>query len=154
MEVDLKLQDLRLQIRTRKEEEKKKINKVYEIISHDTFLNRLLTINNGIFTQHQFIKNLEQANGLLIIDEIQNLVSAIGTSYRKLLFALKYHSNQNFKVVLLTGTPIYDKPYEFGLTINLLRPRILFPDGPDDFNEVFLDGKQMVNIELFKKNFV
>ena len=143
--------DLRLQIRTRKEEEKKKINKVYEIISHDTFLNRLLTINNGIFTQHQFIKNLEQANGLLIIDEIQNLVSAFGTSYRKLLFALKYHSNKNFKVILLTGTPIYDKPYEFGLTINLLRPRILFPDGPDDFNEVFLDGKQMQNIDLFKK---
>ena len=142
---------LRLQIRFRKDEEKKNINKVYEIISHDTFLNRLLTIKNGIFTQHEFIKNLEQANGLLIIDEIHGLVSAIGTSYRKLLFAIKYHSNPNFKVVLLTGTPIYDKPYEFGLTINLLRPRILFPDGPDDFNEVFLNGKEMQNVELFKK---
>ena len=98
---------LRLQIRFRKDEEKKNINKVYEIISHDTFLNRLLTIKNGIFTQHEFIKNLEQANGLLIIDEIHGLVSAIGTSYRKLLFAIKYHSNPNFKVVLLTGTPIY-----------------------------------------------
>ena len=148
-----KIEELRLQIRTRKEEEKKKIKKVYEIISHDTFLNRLLTMKNGIFTQQQFIKNLQQTNGLLIIDEIQNLVSAIGSSYRKLLFALKYHSSKNFKVVLLTGTPIYDKPYEFGLTINLLRPRILFPDGPEDFNEVFLnlETNKMKNVELFKK---
>jgi hypothetical protein len=128
------------------EDEKTKISVVYEILSHESFLNKLFVIDkDGKYIPQFLEKNkgrldyLQNPNGLLIIDEIQNMVSATGTNYRRLLYALRYHTHPKFKVVLLTGTPIYDKPYEFGLLMNLLRPRVQFPDGFDDFNQIFLE---------------
>jgi len=131
--------------------EKKKINKVYEIMSHEKFLNRVFTIKNGNFIEGEYLALLNKPNGLLIIDEAHGLVSAIGSNYRKLLIALRYYSNKNFKVILLTGSPIYDKPFEVGLLLNLLRPRMLFPDGYDNFNEVFVKDKLMINKDLFRQ---
>jgi len=131
--------------------ERKKVNAVYEIMSHEKFLNRVFTIKNGNFIEGEYLSLLQKRNGLLIIDEAHGLVSAIGSNYRKLLIALRYYTNNLFRVVLLTGSPIYDKPFEFGLLMNLLRPRMLFPDGFDNFNEVFIKDKQMVNKELFKQ---
>jgi hypothetical protein len=131
--------------------ERKKVNTVYEIMSHEKFLNRIFTIKNGNFIEGEYLSLLQKRNGLLIIDEAHGLVSAIGSNYRKLLIALRYYTDNLFRVVLLTGSPIYDKPFEFGLLINLLRPRMLFPDGFDNFNDVFIKDKQMVNKELFKQ---
>ena len=142
---------LKLQILDIKEQEKKDVKKVYEILSHDTFLNRIMKIENGKFIEGEYLSYLKRPNGLLIIDEVQNLVSAEGSTYRRLLFALKYSANPNFRVVLLTGTPIYDKPFEFGLMLNLLRPRIPFPDGYENFNKVFIDNNNMINTHLFKQ---
>ena len=124
-------------------DERKKIDTVYEIVSHTKFI-------NGIFDN--YINSLSKSNGLLIIDEVHRLVSATGAHYRKLLMSLKYHSNPNFKVVLLSGSPIYDKPYEIGLTLNLLRPRLKFPDTREKFDEIFINEElRMKNAELFKK---
>jgi len=136
-----------------KQEENKKVTKVYEIISHERFLNQLYNTSSGAFTPGEYLDKLSSPNGLLIIDEAHRLVSAIGTSYRKLLFALNYHTNPSFKIVLLSGSPIYDKPFEFGLLMNLLRPRMVFPDGYENFNEIFIDPetKNMKNHLLFKK---
>jgi len=131
--------------------EKKKVNTVYEIMSHEKFLNRIFTIKNGNFIEGEYLPMLQKKNGLLIIDEAHGLVSAIGSNYRKLLIALRYYTNPMYRVVLLTGSPIYDKPFEFGLLMNLLRPRMIFPDGFDNFNEIFINNKQMVNIPLFKQ---
>jgi len=141
--------DLRLLLK----EEREKVTRVYEILSHETFLNRIFKYREKEFLPGEYLKLLSVPNGLLIIDEIQNLVSAMGSSYRKLLYAIKFHANRNFRIVLLTGTPIYDKPFEFGLLMNLLRPRIPFPDGHDEFNEIFIDSDTglMKNKELFKK---
>jgi hypothetical protein len=95
---------------------------------------------------------LSKSNGLLIIDEIQNLISGTGTNYRRLYYALRYYSNPKFKTVFLTGTPIYDKPYEIGLLINLMRPRVIFPDGREQFNEIFVDPEtsEFINRDHFK----
>jgi hypothetical protein len=131
--------------------ERKKVNAVYEIMSHEKFLNRVFTVKNGNFIEGEYLSLLQKRNGLLIIDEAHGLVSAIGSNYRKLLIALRYYTNNLFRVVLLTGSPIYDKPFEFGLLMNLLRPRMLFPDGFDNFNDVFIKDKQMINKELFKQ---
>jgi superfamily II DNA or RNA helicase len=134
------------------QEERTRINKVYEIISHESFLNRVFKYKDNDFIRGEYLPLLNVKNGLMIIDEVQNLVSAIGSSYRKLLFAIKYYTNPQFRIVCLTGTPIYDKPYEFGLLMNLLRPRIPFPDGYEEFNEVFLEnGMDMMNRNLFKQ---
>ena len=135
-----------------KEEENKKVVRVYEILSHERFLNRLYSSTESVFEKGEYLDKLNVPNGLLIIDEAHRLVSATGTSYRKLLFALRYHSHKQFRTVLLSGSPIYDKPFEIGLLINLLNPRIPFPDGQDSFNELFLtDNLQMKNIKLFKQ---
>ena len=125
------------------------ILKNYIIVSHETFINNI-DPNTG-----KYSSLLKKNNGLLIIDEAHKLVSLIGSRYRRLLLSLKYHSNDSFKIVLLTGTPIYDKPYEIGLLINLLKPRIPFPDGMDKFNEVFIKKEEntqmMINKDLFSK---
>jgi len=131
--------------------EKKKINKVYEIMSHEKFLNRVFTIKDSNFIEGEYLHLLQKPNGLLIIDEAHGLVSAIGSNYRKLLIALRYYTHESFRTILLTGSPIYDKPFEVGLLLNLLRPRMLFPDGYDNFNEVFIKNKLMINKPLFRQ---
>ena len=144
--------NLKKQIFNLKEEENRVVSRVYEIISHEKFLNRLYNNTTSLFEQGEYLNKLKVSNGLLIIDEAHRLVSATGTSYRKLLFGLKYHAHPNFRTVLLTGSPIYDKPYEIGLLLNLLRPRIPFPDGEDRFNEVFLtENMEMKNDKLFRQ---
>ena len=70
------------------------------------------------------------------------MVSAIGTNYRKLLYAIRFYANKNFKVVLLTGTPIYDKPNELGLLLNLLTDN--FPVGKE-FNNLFIKNNKIKN---------
>jgi hypothetical protein len=131
--------------------ERKKVNQVYEIMSHEKFLNRIFTLKDGNFIEGEYLHLLQKDNGLLIIDEAHGLVSAIGSNYRKLLMGLRYYTSDRFKVLLLTGSPIYDKPFEFGLLINLLRPRMLFPDGFENFNEIFVRDRQMINGDLFKQ---
>jgi hypothetical protein len=137
--------------RLRADAEKSKVNRVYEIISHQMFLNKIFTFKDKVFTPGPYLPLLKIENSLIIIDEVQKMVSGVGSSYRKLLYALKYYTDRNVKLICLTGTPIYDKPYEFGLLMNLLRPRLLFPDGYDEFNKVFLDKNVFINRDLFKQ---
>ncbi len=131
--------------------ERAKVDKVYEIISHQAFLNRIFNFKDKVFTPGPYLPLLKEKNSLIIIDEVQKLISGIGSSYRKLLYALKYYTDPSVKIICLTGTPIYDKPYEFGLLINLLRPRLLFPDGFEEFNKVFLEEGKFINRDLFKQ---
>ena len=143
-----------------KDFEKGKLKTVYEIIGHESFLNRLFKIQDKKFIPGDYLPLLNIPNGLLIIDEIQDLISATGVNYRKLLYALLFHTNPDFKTIMLTGTPIYDKPFEFSLLMNLLKTRLKFPDIKDEFDRLFIkdnfvDGKkvssEMVNKETFKQ---
>ena len=85
------------------------------------------------------IKNfLTEPNGLLIIDEIQNLISETGSWYKNLIRGIKYYCHPTTKILLLTATPIYDKIFELGLTLNLLNPRIRFPENRVKFDELFV----------------
>jgi superfamily II DNA or RNA helicase len=103
----------------------KRIDKEVKILSHNKFIS--LIQNNEI--------NLR--NSLLIIDEVHNIVSESGTFYNTLHdFILK--SPDSLRIVLLTATPIVDKPYELGLTINLLKPKKEFPTG-HMFNKEYID---------------
>jgi superfamily II DNA or RNA helicase len=144
------VEQLKKDIKRLTNEERINVERVYEILSHDTFLNRIMKFKENVFVPGPYIEYLRKPSGLLIIDEVQNLVSAIGTNYRKLLYALRFYAHPDFRVVLLTATPIYDKPFEFGLIMNLLRPRIPFPDGRKNFDEYF-GSIEMKNKELFKK---
>merc|ERR1711924_329661 len=98
------------------EKSNKKIDKYYKIYSYHKFV--------MMATKKQF--NLK--NTLLIVDEIQNMISESGTFYTILLKTIN-NAPKDLRVVLLSATPMFDKPIEIALTLNLLRPKILLPTG-------------------------
>lgn len=117
-----------------------RINKYYKIYSYHLFLK-------------EFYKGLINFNNnLVIIDEIQNMVSLKGDFYKTLLESVN-KALVNFKLFLLSATPMFDNPSTIGLTFNLLRPKTEFPVG-EDFENVFFEksGGYFIskNIELFK----
>jgi len=80
---------------------------------------------------------------VLIIDEIQNMVSERGTYY-KTLYNVLLKAPDDLRVIILSATPIFDKPVEIALTINLLRPPVPLPVG-GKFNETFLKATKLKN---------
>ena len=74
---------------------------------------------------------------MLIVDEVHNIISEGGTFYTTFKKAID-NAPDSFRIVIMTATPIYDKPAELGLTINLLRPQKEFPE-PEEFNKMFLE---------------
>ena len=95
-----------------------------------------------IYSYHKFIalikeKKIEKLNNtLLIIDEVQNMISMDGIFYKSLNKVIN-NSNDSLKLVLLSATPMFDKPIEIGLTINLLKRDNLI--SINDFNNTYLD---------------
>ena len=123
-----------------------RIDKYYEIFSYNKFIDK---VKDG---------RIKLKNTLLIIDEIQNMVSEEGTYYSELYDLIK-KSPDDLRTVLLSATPMFDKPFEIGLTINLLRPSKEFPNNSIDFDKKFISTKKdkkgnyklsMKNIDLFK----
>lgn len=139
----------------------KRITENYVVLSREKFTKDLFKEDDYIdpdkketfkYTQynpnkHSFFKTLQEPNGLLIIDEIQNLVSDSGIRYKNLLKAIKYYFHPTTRIILLTATPIYNDVYELGLTINLLQPRIPFPDNKKKFYDMFI-GKLLNNNKI------
>jgi superfamily II DNA or RNA helicase len=119
----------------------KRINKVYKIYSYNKFID--LVEKNKITLK----------NTILIIDEVQNMISLTGTYYRVLKSIIDKTDN-SLKVFLLSATPIIDRPNEIALTLNLLRPKNPLPIG-NDFNNQFLKGTNIeyeaINMDIFKK---
>lgn len=124
----------------------KRIDKYYEIYSYNKFVE---LFNNG---------KINLNNALLIVDEIQNMVSEGGSFYNTLYKAINTAS-KDLRIVLLSATPMFDKPSELALTMNLLRLKKELPTGRE-FDKKFVkitkkqDGELSYNIkntELFKK---
>jgi superfamily II DNA or RNA helicase len=122
----------------------KEINKYYKIYSYHKFIE--LVNENKILLR----------NTLLIVDEIQNMVSDDGIFYKNLKKVIDRSDNKT-KILLLSATPMFDKPLEIALTLNLLKPNI--PFNIDEFNKTFIksvikNGKieyEMKNKDEFKK---
>ncbi len=115
-----------------------KIKKNYLILSYNKFV--------------EYIKNdnITLTNTLLIMDEIQNAVSEKGTYYKTIYEFIK-KSSKTCRIVLMTATPIFDKPLEFALTMNLLPLPELMPVGKK-FYSMFLDDElKVINKDKFKK---
>lgn len=106
-----------------------KIDKFYQIYSYNKFVE---------LAEHNEI-NLR--NSVLIIDEIQNMVSEHG-KYYKVLYNLIHNAPKELRTILLSATPMFDKPVEIALTMNLLRIPHEFPTG-SDFEKIFI--KIMIN---------
>ena len=102
----------------------KRIDKYYTILSYNKFVDlsnrNKLTLNDSI----------------LIIDEVQNIVSEHGSYYKAFLEEIQ-NGPKSLRVVIMSATPIFDKPVELALTMNLLNPTEEFPINPE-FNNTFL----------------
>ena len=115
-----------------------RINKVYNIYSYNKFIE--LAKENKI----------KLTNSILIIDEIQNMISMSGISYRIIKELVDKTKNELFKIFLLSATPMFDRPVEIALTLNLLNPINPLPIGVDFNNEFLLPVKTstIINYKL------
>jgi SNF2 family DNA or RNA helicase len=88
---------------------------------------------------------------LIIIDEVQNLVSMCKNStingiflFKKLFYAL------NVKIIMLSGTPSINDPYEYNVLFNILNPRSFELDRNVFYNK-YVEGNQIKNKREFQK---
>ena len=132
-----------LKFKNKKETLLSNVTKVFHIESHSIFINNLFKqTKDGTWTKKDHLTNknspLLSSSGILVIDEIQRLVSEGGVLYNKLFTAIYQYMNPACRIVVLSATPIYDNPYELALTMNLLRPRMPFPLTKEHFYSFFL----------------
>ena len=113
----------------------KRINKIYNILSYNKFIEYCQT------------KTINLHNSLLIIDEIQNMISESGTYYTELKDLIDH--TRDLRVVLMSATPMFDKPNEFALTMNLIGLKKNLPVGKD-FDKKFIQRIDKNGIETFK----
>jgi superfamily II DNA or RNA helicase len=111
-----------------------KINKHYQIYSY----NKIIELISN--------RKIKFSNSLLIIDEVQNIVSEHGTFYKTIYNAIK--KAKNIKIVIMSATPIFDKPMELGLTLNLLLPKEDFEVG-NKFNDKYIDYRIINNLPQY-----
>ena len=103
------------------EEQKNKlrrfINQTYNIITYGSFVNRVLGSKTSRGTRKPNINPLTNLNNsIIIIDEVHNITN--NDTYHALYKILK--SSFNYRLILLTATPIYDNPKEIIEISNLL----------------------------------
>lgn len=109
------------------EKSNERISKYYNILSYNKFA-ELAKYNQINFK-----------NSLLIIDEIQNMISDEGQYYKQLYKLVKREND--LRIVLLSATPMFDKPKELAYIINLLRVDNEMPIDRD-FNNKFIKIKK------------
>lgn len=105
-----------------------RIDKYYKIMSYNKFIKEYEE------------KKINLKKKVLIIDEIQNMISEQGKYYKILKEAIK-KAPEDLRVVLLSATPMFDKPIEIALTMNLLKLPLEIPTGTE-FNKTFIECKK------------
>lgn len=124
----------------------KRIDKYYNIKSYNKFIEQLKN------------KTLKLDNTLVVIDEIHNLISETGTYYETLYKSFK-KAPETTRLIIMTATPIFDKPIEIALTMNLLIKQSKMPVGKK-FYEEFIEEKtnlrgittyEIKNMDVFKE---
>lgn len=121
-----------------------RIDKYYTIYSYNKFA--------------ELVKNnkLKLNKTLLIIDEVHNMISETGTYY-ELLHNTIVNAPSSMRLVIMSATPLFDKPIEIALTMNLLIQDKKLPTG-QEFVNTFMDIKytnkgpeyHVKNMDLFK----
>lgn len=132
---------------------RRELNKKFEIMSYQGFV------------RNSKEKKLDLNNTLIIIDEVQNIISNTGETYKVFLKEFNKLSSKS-KVILLSGTPMFDKAFEISLLSRLLQTKREFkkyhlPTDPRVFDMTFKidanannDAKKIQNKELLQDVFI
>ena len=121
----------------------------YEILSFHQFVKIARGVASGQGSKGQGSKGqgskdkkarFDLRNALLIVDEVQNIVSLRGIFYRTLLEVVSA-APPDLRVLLMSATPIGDRPSDIALTLNLLRPKEPLPVGRA-FDAEFVETKR------------
>ena len=127
-------------------EKTQRVKEAKEKVYRDT--NIAIDNDYTILSYHKFVAKLEARkirlhNSLLIIDEVQNIVSETGKFYKVIRKAID--EADNIRVLLLSATPIFDQPHELAKTINLIPMKRKLPEGAD-FDRIFLKLRKSTSI--------
>jgi superfamily II DNA or RNA helicase len=92
-----------------------------------------------IYSYHKFVELCEDnkiklKNTLLIIDEVQNMISDNGPFYRNLHRVIE-KSDDKTRLILLSATPMFDRPDEIALMLNLLKIKKELSIGNEFYNK-------------------
>ena len=129
-----------------KEQRKKKIrnliNQVYEFVGYEKFANDVMKKTNWSGDAEDITKNIrgkiskDYSNRVIIIDEIQNIKTSdlLRRKVQQILQAIVTYG-KNIRLVLMSATPMFDRPHEIVYLLNLL----LLNDGrqPLDQQSIF-----------------
>lgn len=135
------LTDLEKQIRIRK-----KISPFYEFQTFQTFATNIVSKNTNDELKRRY------NNFYIVIDEVHNLrtddpENVVYNSFYRFL-----HTVEGCKIILMTGTPMIDKPEEFAKIMNLILPSDKQLEIESKFREKYLNesGMMVKNIDEFK----
>lgn len=113
----------------------------YEVLSFHAFV-KLARARANAKGEARF----DLRNAVLIVDEVQNVVSERGAFYRTLLEVVRA-APADLRVLLMSATPIGDRPSDIALTLNLLRPAEPLPVGRA-FDAAFVEVTRVYDREL------
>lgn len=127
-----------------------KLSQTYELQKIDTFLNKLPKDED--IEAWNTIQN-KYSDRVIIIDEAHSLRNVGGGDSRYNDMFRFLHSLKNTRVILLTGTPVWDKVSEFGGLMNLILPLTeQFPIGNRFINTFYTKAGKIKNVEeIYKK---
>lgn len=112
--------------------------------------NRMTSEMFDIMSYQGFTKKYKQGSidlhkSMVIVDEIQNVLSSTGDMYKTFLSA--FHSNADINAILLTATPMFDTTQEIALLGNLMLTRndpYRLPTHPREFNKIMSENPKVV----------
>jgi len=110
------------------------------------------------YADKNFLEQVKEAdsskNNIYIFDETHNFIknvynNIISTTGQRAYTIYNYIKQQKIddnttRIILLTGTPAVNTPYEIALLFNLLRPGA-FPDSETKFNNLFIENNMLSN---------
>ena len=116
----------------------------------DLFINSKFTfISLNAFNLHTKIPT-DLNKKLIIIDEAHHVFSGVvngSKNHVALYYALR--NEPDIKILLLTGTPISNDPYEIMVCLNILSKHLIFPECYEEFISIYTDAKK-INTTLYE----
>jgi hypothetical protein len=131
------------------EQRKRRINsEIKKFYDFDTF---------GVFSKKvsRMRKDLiikKYSNKIIVIDETHNLRMTDEDENQYNVIHEFLHTVKNCKIILLTGTPMVDKPEEISSIMNLILPMDKQLPTQDAFSKEFLNKSDNKNISILKKS--